>query len=381
MGLVNIKSPHETASPSDTHTSAQGSMDAIDSLPTQEISVGSLITGFFLRGAGTDPAHVQMLAEVASFSELPPILAQRGNLRIIDGMHRFEAAKLRGEKTIKARVIDCTDDDAFILAVKTNTLHGLPLSKADRIAGARHILMGHPDWSDRAIGVATGLSAKTIAGIRRSEADDIQQLTKRLGRDGKRLPVAAAEGRKRAADYIAARPDASLREIARETDVSLGTVQDVRARIRQGLDPLTGGRARPTHIAADSAMDGTEAGGVPEAEPRQRGVTSVQIGSPRRPRATQQVTWPEISPKLASDPRLKYTDGGRAFLRWMAMHVIGVGQWREFVNVVPAHWVTEIILMAERASEEWHDFAEQLKSRREEAVLMPQQALQAAYLA
>ena len=187
-----------------------------------------------------------MLAEVASFGELPPILVQRNSLRVIDGTHRLEAAKARGEKFIRARVINCTDNDAFILAVKANTLHGLPLSRADRVSSARRILDWHPDWSDRAIGIATGLSAKTVAGIRRESADEIQQFTKRLGRDGKRRPVTALEGRKRAAEYIAARPDASLREVARETDVSLGTVQDVRARMRRGLDPVTDGRRRPT---------------------------------------------------------------------------------------------------------------------------------------
>jgi ParB-like chromosome segregation protein Spo0J len=368
MGLANIGFPGETASPSVTYRKAHESMDAIGSLPILETAVGLLTTGFFLRGTGTDSAHVQMLAEVASFNELPPILVQRGNWRIIDGMHRSEAAKLRGEKTIRARVIDCTDDDAFILAVKMNTQHGLPLSRSDRTVGAKRILMGHPDWSDRAIGVATGLSAKTIAGIRRNAAGEVPQLGKRLGRDGKRRPVAAAEGRKRAADYIAVRPDASLREVARETDVSLGTVQDVRARIRRGLDPLTAGQSRPTLRAADSmAVDGACAGSsAPKAGPRRE--TPVRGDAHGRPRADQPMTTPVISLKLASDPRLKYTEDGRAFVRWMAMHVIGVEQWREFVNVAPAHWTMEIALMAERASDEWRDFARQLKNRREEAV-------------
>ncbi|MBC3839512.1 ParB N-terminal domain-containing protein [Streptacidiphilus sp. 4-A2] len=146
------------------------------------------------------------------FLRLPPILVQESNSRIVDGMHRFEAAKIRGEQTIQVRLINCTDEDAFILAVKANTWHGLPLSRADRMTGARQIVQWHPDWSDRAIGVATGLSAKTIAGIRRDSADFGQQLGKRLGRDGKRRPLTAAEGRRRAAEYIAVHPEASLRE-------------------------------------------------------------------------------------------------------------------------------------------------------------------------
>jgi len=185
MALFDITSPSEISARPARDSDNHDSIDAVDGLPVEDIALGLLSSGFFRRGTGTDPAHVQMLAEVASFSELPPILVQRNNLRIVDGTHRYEAAKKRGERTIRARVIDCTDNDAFILAVKANTLHGLPLSRADRVLGAKRILGWHPDWSDRAIGIATGLSAKTIAGLRRESADDRQQFGKRLGRDGK----------------------------------------------------------------------------------------------------------------------------------------------------------------------------------------------------
>ena len=318
-----------------------------------------------------------MLAEVASFGELPPILVQRNSLRVIDGTHRLEAAKARGEKFIRARVINCTDNDAFILAVKANTLHGLPLSRADRVSSARRILDWHPDWSDRAIGIATGLSAKTVAGIRRESADEIQQFTKRLGRDGKRRPVTALEGRKRAAEYIAARPDASLREVARETDVSLGTVQDVRARMRRGLDPVTtgGGDRRLT------AAEGPGIRSVPTGEPARQptpgpvepsaartALLPSRIGTQHGRRAAQPPTWPQIAPKLAGDPSLRYTEGGRAFMRWMTTHMMNTGQWREFADSIPPHWLDDISSVAEQASEEWRDFAEYLRSRRAEAV-------------
>src|SRR6266567_1079227 len=159
--------------------------DVVDRLPIFNVPVNSLKSGFFLRGTGTDPAHVRLLADAVNASELPPILVQECNSRVVDGMHRLEAAKLLDEKYIRARFVNCTDQEAFILAVKSNTLHGLPLSRADRISGAERILSWHPDWSDRAVGAATGLSAKTIAGLRCRSSGKVQHLGKRLGRDGK----------------------------------------------------------------------------------------------------------------------------------------------------------------------------------------------------
>jgi ParB-like chromosome segregation protein Spo0J len=353
------------------------SIDAVDQLPVRDIPLNSLGRGFFLRGTGTDRAHVQMLTEVASFSELPPVLVQRNSLRVIDGMHRLEAAKARGEAFIRARVINCTDNDAYILAVKANTLHGLPLSRADRVSSARRILDWHPDWSDRAIGMACGLSAKTVAGIRRDSADEIQQFAKRLGRDGKRRPVTALEGRKRAAEYITARPEASLREVARETDVSLGTVQDVRSRMRRGLDPVNGSGDRRASTAGGTPAIRPVPATAPATRPAVPGAVEPQASrpamlpsriGPQHGRRAPQPTWPQIAPKLAGDPSLRYTDGGRAFLRWMMTHLADSGQWREFADSVPPHWLDDISAVAERASEEWRDFAEHLRSRQVEVV-------------
>lgn len=118
--------------------------------------------------------------------------------RIIDGTHRVEAAKLRGKQNINARIIDCGDEDALILAINSNIQHGLPLSKADRISGAKRILAAHPDWSDRVVAEIAGLSAKTIASLR-NRSMGTKFTGKRLGRDGKRRPLSAAEGRRRAA--------------------------------------------------------------------------------------------------------------------------------------------------------------------------------------
>src|ERR1039458_10339815 len=137
-------------------------------VPEVSVPISLLVPGFHLRQEGTDPAHVRLLADAAGSVQLPSILVQKSGSRIIDGLHRLEVAKLRGEWAISARIVDCTDSEALVLAIKTNTLHGLPVSRADRISGAKRMLAAHPDWSDRAVAGITGLSAKSIASLRNS---------------------------------------------------------------------------------------------------------------------------------------------------------------------------------------------------------------------
>jgi ParB-like nuclease domain len=334
-------------------------VDMIDRLPVFPLLLSSLRPGFFLRQSGTDAAHVQLLVDAASSGELPAVLVQKRSLRIVDGMHRIEAAKLRGEDSINARFVDCSDDEAFLLAVRSNTLHGLPLSRADRMAGATRILEGHGKWSDRAVAAATGLSAKTIAALRHRPGADVQDLDKRLGRDGKRRPVTGIEGRKRAADYFAARPDASLREVAREADVSLGTVHDVRARLRSGLDPTTVGQRRSSQ---HRAVDGSASEPGRDASSPSNGTRLYSV----KPNDAAP-SWPEISPKLANDPTIRYTENGRAFLRWMATRIMQPGEWKEFVEAVPPHWTEDVSLMAETVSVAWRDFADHLRTRQNPA--------------
>jgi hypothetical protein len=410
------------------------SVDTTDKIPALDVSIGSLVPGVYLRQAGTDMAHAQLLADAAWSTSLPPILVQKTGLRIIDGMHRLEAAKLRGKTHISARVVDCTDEEAFILAVQSNTLHGLPLSKADRIAGAKRILASHPDWSDRAVASVSGLSAKTVGVLRNRSTGDVPVLAKRLGRDGKKHPVSGTEGRLRAVEYIKAHPDAPLRQVAREADVSLGTVHDVRDRLRRGADPLIGRREAirqqgplgPGQHQAGADSDDTGLAGPVSSGDRtgpagRTGLASlVGPGHPAGPdgahpivprsmdvrlaeadasesrqdtpspidaargigaanganavngatgirNGVRPVVWRSISGKLAGDPTLRYTEGGRAFLRWMSLHAAHTEDWREFVDVIPVHWLRDVDQLASSLSEEWRMFAEWLRGKRESA--------------
>src|SRR2546423_5542310 len=200
------------------------------------LPIRSLLPADSPRLAGEDEEHVRLLAE--SYAELPPILVHRKTMRVIDGMHRLRAALLRGEESIKVRFYSGSEDAAFVLAVESNIAHGLPLSLADREAAAGRIVKSNPQWSDRAIAGVTGLSAKTVGVIRRGACADLPQLHSRIGRDGRVRPLNGADGRRRASEVFARRPDASLREVAGEAGISPGTARDVRERMRRGEDPI-----------------------------------------------------------------------------------------------------------------------------------------------
>lgn len=336
------------------------SVEQVEQLPEMDVPLNSLVPGFYLRRSGTSAEHVQLLADAAAISKLPPILVHKSGLRIIDGLHRFEVAKLRGQTHINSRLIDCSDSEALVLAIKSNTLHGLPLSKGDRISGAKRILAAHPDWSDRAVAGIAGLSAKTIGVLRNRPAGGAPPPEKRLGRDGKLHPISGVAGRKRVVEYIKAHPDASIRQIAREVDVSLGTAHDVRDRLRRGTDPMAKRReaAAPPHPARP----------VPAAA---SGPSPAASGGVRVKRHHgRQLTWAEISGKVTSDPAVRYTDGGRAFLRWMAGHAAATDEWREFVDAIPVHWLEDIGSIAAHISEEWSRFADWVRDREESASLM-----------
>jgi hypothetical protein len=333
--------------------------------PAQELPVHALSPGPHLRQGGIDAAHVQLLIDASELAELPPILVQKDGWRVIDGLHRLEVAKSRGDHSVKARFVDCSDAEALVLAMKANSAHGLPLSKADRVSGAERVLSAHPEWSDRAIATVTGLSGKTIASLRARSEGGEPAGGKRLGRDGKLRSVTAGEGRRRAAEYINAHPNATLREVARETDVSLGTVHDVRARLRRGVSPerngLRGPGTRLTVHRADRVADADPV--TAHADAPDTAGTPLRRGNP----TGVPPVWEAVAAKVANDPCVRYTEGGKEFLQWMALHATDPDGWQELVNAVPAHWLSVIAPIAESVSKEWSLFAERLRSRQEPA--------------
>jgi hypothetical protein len=308
------------------------------------VSVLSLRAGESPRLAGEDKAHIARLAEAEV--PLPPILVDRRSMRVIDGMHRLLAASLKGRETIEVEFFDGSSADAFLRAVEANVTHGLPLSQADRRAAAARIIVSHPYLSDRAIGVSVGLAAKTVAAIRRHSGAEVQQLTARVGRDGKVRPLDGVAGRRRAAELMAQRPQASLREIARAAGVSPATAGDVRRRLARGEEP----------VASRSDVDGGPGAGGDVT----RGTPGAVCGPPDPPRPAA----PSMAlAKLLRDPSLRHNDQGRWLLRLLQHNAVGAREWSGAIAAVPPHCTVLMVQIAHQYAQMWLDFAQELDER------------------
>lgn len=313
------------------------------------VAIGSLLPAHSPRLSGEDKDHVRRLAEADV--TLPPILVHRTTMRVIDGMHRVRAAILKGQEEIEVEFFDGSEEEAFIRSVEENVLHGLPLSLADRKAAALRIMMAHPQLSDRAIAAGTALSAKTVGVIRRRSTADSPQSNTRIGVDGRMRPLSSAEGRRRASEVITARPDASVREVARAAGVSLGTAHDVRGRMHRGEDPLAPGEGR---------ADGRNKSGSPEIGPDLLSPAQRPAGDPLGPDGAQYCL--TLLQKLTKDPSFRGTDLGRKLLRLLHMHVVAA-DGSGMVDAVPPHCTDTVVELARQCANAWMQFAQDVERR------------------
>ncbi len=321
----------------------------------QPVSVGidSLVLSDSPRQAGEDPAHTRMLADLAE--ALPPIAVHRPTMRVIDGTHRVRAALLAGKSRILAKLYDCSEDAAFILSVKANVTHGLPLLLTDRRAAAERVINTHPDWSDRAVAAVTGLSDKTVGTLRDSSSAEPPQSNARMGRDGRLRPLNSADQRRHAAKIINENPGAGLREITDATGLSLATAHDVRQRLLRNEDPV------PSKYRANgqAAPEATAAGPAPESAP---------AAAPVSARNGRQAVSQDRTSALAAmkkDPSLRLTESGRHLLRWLHLHTIEPDDCGELVDAIPRHWASLVADLARSCAESWLDMSKELKRRAE----------------
>jgi hypothetical protein len=128
---------------------SQGRSWGLEGLPVVMLAISSLLLDDSPRHGGESDEHVQVLTE--SEERLPPIVVHGPSMRVIDGRHRVRAAVIRGEDTVDAKIYHGTAGDAFVLAVRMNITHGLPLTRTERTTAALRIIGSHPQWSDRMI--------------------------------------------------------------------------------------------------------------------------------------------------------------------------------------------------------------------------------------
>ncbi|MFE3167788.1 ParB/RepB/Spo0J family partition protein [Streptomyces sp. NPDC059224] len=317
------------------------------------------------RLAGESEDHTRLL--VAAEKQLPPIVVHRASMQVIDGRHRLRAAVQCGRKEIEVRFFEGDDADAFVLAVRSNVRHGLPLSLADRTAAAKRIITSHPRWSDRAVAASAGLSPKTVAAIRRRRSTDADpHLSVRVGLDGKVRPMDASEGRREAGRLIAENPRLPLREVAQLSGISVGTAHDVRERLKLGKDPVPDrGRKGPgaAHDSAGRSETPAAPGKAAEAEADTRNVP------PPRPlylRAAGQDA--DLMLRiLRKDPSLRLTERGRALLRLFGAQALIAQRRDQLLDAVPPHDADIIAELADGCARSWREFAEQLRTRKQES--------------
>jgi ParB-like chromosome segregation protein Spo0J len=292
---------------------------------------------------GESAEHIRALADADA--DLPPILVHRDTMRVIDGMHRLQAAILGGKQEIRVQFFDGADADAFVAGVLANIAHGLPLSPADREAAAARILRTHPQWSDRAIAEVAGLASTTVAKIRGRSGHAQQDF--RIGRDGRSRPVNGASGRRLAGRLFAENPDSSIREIADLAGISPATAKDVKDRLKRGEDPV------PAKLALAERKNEM----TPRDElPRAAGTRWIRGHNPAQDPSS-------ILQKLQRDPALRLNDNGRQLLRWLNSLSLNSGERRGFEEQIPAHCVPLVADLALGLAEEWACFAKDLKRR------------------
>jgi hypothetical protein len=313
-----------------------------DNTQIHTVFIDSLVSADSPRLVGEDPEHIRLLAE--SGAALPPILVHRPTMRVVDGMHRLRVARLLGRQTIPVRFVEGTVDDAFVVAVKANTTHGLPLSIGDREAAAARIILSHPHWSDRAVAAVTGLAPRTAAAVR--QRSGAPEPTARVGRDGRARPTDSTERRRVASQIIAERPDTPLREVARTAGISPSTAMDVRQRMRRGDDQAPGGRSN----------DGRRPPGTNGAPKPARPSQPIRDPVPAEHREV-------ILQNLKNDPSLRFADSGRRMLRWLFTHATHTIEWREFLAETPPHCAYTLAAVARGCANDWLEYANELERR------------------
>jgi transposase-like protein len=315
--------------------------------PVVNVPISLLSTSGSPRVSGEDPAHIETLA--ATESRLPPIIVHRATMRVIDGVHRLRAAEHRGRDQIAVQFFDGAEADAFVLAVKSNITHGLPLPLADRKHAASRIVSSHPQWSDRMIATVTGLASKTVADIRKAPAGEPDRRRSRIGQDGRVRPIDGAEGRVLAGEMLDTDPGLSLRQVARAVGISPETVRDVRRRLQRGEDPVPGKLRRRRPAPEEECGEDR-----PKPVPRAGRVTTA-AGQPRA----------AVLQRLRADPALRLTETGRTLLRLLYIHTMNAEEWENIAENLPAHCTSVIAHLARDCAQIWLEFADRVESKAE----------------
>lgn len=104
--------------------------------------------------------------------ELPAVVGRattNSGLLIAAGLHRLESYILAARTHVPLYRIRCTDQQAYELSVRSNTSHGVPLTRDERVRGAVHMItrhgVTHADAATK-VGVSVATVNRGMAEIR-----------------------------------------------------------------------------------------------------------------------------------------------------------------------------------------------------------------------
>ncbi len=124
-------------------------------------------------------------------AEFPPLLAfhDKSAYWIVDGFHRYHAAKHVGLKALAVEVREGTQREALLCSLGQNQAHGLKRTNDDKRKAVTAMLRDEEwrTWSDARIAEHTGVDQKTVGKWREAleATGEIPQLNERKSADGK----------------------------------------------------------------------------------------------------------------------------------------------------------------------------------------------------
>jgi hypothetical protein len=275
----------------------------------------------------------------------------KDTMTVIDGMHRVAAARARGQEHIEAVLFAGTIMDAYVLTLKLNSRHGLPLSRKDRRAAVERILTFCPSWSDRRIATIAGVSHKTVGAVRRRTTGETPQSNTRVGLDGRERPLDVFEGRRRAVRMLSEQPAASVRQVADAVGLSQGSVRDVRRRMKEST--TTPGTAHREIRGRASTRPG------PVTAPEE-GSKEIPAGQGNGPDSSPDVL-DRLLASLRSDPSIRATMAGRNLLHLLSAHAQTFTEGARLAQAVPMHRKDAIADLARRCGDAWWRFASEVE--------------------
>lgn len=304
------------------------------------------------RTTGLRAKHLRALMAAAD-GALPPIVVHAPTMRVIDGMHRLEAARRRGADTVEAVLFDGDESAALVAALRLNAAGGLPLSLADRKRAAARLLDAQPAWPDRAVASMTGLPPATVAALRRPRPRPARAVPgSGVGPDGRIRPVSGEDRRRMAGEMLALNPKLSPRQVARAVGVPPETVRAIRQSMQERKQPRR------------SQNTGSDASGRVKKPVRAATATRRAKGQEPSPPPDQ---YADLIERLKADPSLRSSDAGRSLLRLLTLHsALHAEDWDRIAAQVPAHRLTDVAELAAACARVWSDIAARLTERAEQ---------------